>query len=93
MMKPSETFADFHTRFLYLAGQARIPKDDLQLDLFDKLTIELQRTILLVYSTLTTVKTLVDECLSLDQGFRKLKACSERLKSCNSTSTTLPMKN
>jgi hypothetical protein len=41
MMKPTKTFADFHTRFLHLAGQAKILKDDLQLDLFDKLTLKL----------------------------------------------------
>jgi hypothetical protein len=68
MMKPIETFADFHTRFLHLAGQAQIPKEDLRLDLFDKLTLELQRTVLPIYSTLQTVKELLDECLSLDQG-------------------------
>jgi len=65
-MKTSKTFADFHTRFLHLAGQAWILEEDLQLDLFDKLTLELQRTALPVYSTLRTVKSLADECLSLD---------------------------
>ena len=79
-MKPSETFADFHTRFLHLAGQAKIPKDDLCPDLFDKLTLELQRTVLPVYSTLMTVKSLADECLSIDQTLRRLKARSDRLK-------------
>src|SRR5436190_17881927 len=79
-MKPSETFADFHTRFLHLAGQAKIPKDDLCPDLFDKLTLELQRTVLPVYSTLTTVKSLADECLSIDQTLCRLKARSDRRK-------------
>ena len=41
MMKTSKTFTDFHTRFLHLAGQAWILKEDLQSDLFDKLTLEL----------------------------------------------------
>lgn len=86
MMKTSETFADFHTRFLHLAGQARIPEEDLRPDLFDKLTLELQRTALPVYSTLRTVKSLADECLSLDQGLRRLKARSDRLKA-RTTST------
>jgi hypothetical protein len=67
-MKSIETFIDFHTRFLHLARQARIPEEDLQLDLFNKLTLELQQTILPVYSTLQTIKSLADECLSLDQG-------------------------
>ena len=40
-MKPTEAFADFHTCFLHLAGKAKILIDDLQPDLFDKLTLEL----------------------------------------------------
>jgi hypothetical protein len=59
-MKSTKTFLDFHTRFLQLARQAKIPSDDLQLDLFDKLTLELQKTVLLVYITLSTEKALVD---------------------------------
>jgi len=93
MMKTSETFADFHTRFLHLAGQARIPEEDLRPDLFDKLTLELQRTALPVYSTLRTVKSLADECLSLDQGLRRLKARSDRLKArTTSTGRNPPVK-
>src|SRR5436190_14335556 len=87
-MKLSETFADFHTCFLHLAGQAKIPKDDLCPDLFDKLTLELQRTVLPVYSTLKTVKRLADECLSIDQTLHRLKAQSDRLKArTNQTAT------
>jgi zinc knuckle protein len=93
MMKLTETFATFHTRFLHLAGQAKIPKDDLWPDLFDKLTIELQRTVLPIYSTLDTTKKLADECLSLDQGLRRLKARSERLKSRNAPSVAPPARN
>jgi hypothetical protein len=66
MMKATETFANFHTRFLHLVGQAQIPKEDLRLDLFDKLTLELQWMVLPIYSTLQTIKELLDECLSLD---------------------------
>ena len=59
-MKSTKTFLDFHTRFLHLARQAKIPSDNLQLDLFDKLTLELQRTVLLVYTTLPIEKALID---------------------------------
>src|SRR5438045_9033051 len=72
-MKLSETFMDFHTHFLHLAGQAKIPKDDLQPDLFDKLTLELQRTVLSIYSTFMTVNSLPDECFSLDHTLFILK--------------------
>jgi hypothetical protein len=53
-MKSTETFADFYTHFLHLAGQARILEEDLWLDIFNKPTLELQWTILPVYSTLRT---------------------------------------
>ena len=88
LMKTTETFADFHTRFLHLAGQAKIPKDDLRPDLFDKLTLELQRTVLPVYSMLTTEKTLADQCLAFDQGLRRIKVRSDRVKACNVLSAT-----
>src|ERR1700722_10536080 len=88
MIKATEPFADFHTCFLHLARQARIPEEDLQLDLFDKLTLELQRTVLPVYSTLKTVKGLSDECLSLDQGLQQIKARSDRLKAKSTLSTS-----
>ena len=92
IMKPTETFADFYTCFLHLAGQAKIPKEDLRPDLFDKLTLELQRTVLLVYLLLTTVKALADECLSLDQGLRRIKERSNCVKSQARTATALARK-
>ena len=79
-MKLIETFVDFHTRFLHLVRQGKIPKEDLRLDLFNKLTIELQQIVLLVYSMLTTTKTLANKCLSLNQGLRKLKAQLDQAK-------------
>jgi hypothetical protein len=77
LMKSTETFLDFHTRFLQLAGQGKIPSDDLRLDLFDKLTLELQRTVLLVYTTLSTEKALADQCVALDNGLRRIRARSD----------------
>jgi len=41
MIKTSKTFTDFYTCFLHLVGQAWILKEDLQLDLFNKLTLKL----------------------------------------------------
>jgi hypothetical protein len=79
-MKSTETFSDFHTRFLHLAGQAKIPSDDLRPDLFDKLTLELQRTVLPVYTTLPTEKALADQCVALDNGLRRIRARSDRAK-------------
>ncbi len=68
MMKPTKQFIDFHTWFLHLTGQAKILQNDLYLDLFDKLTMELQCMVLPIYTTLMTEKALANQCLSLDQG-------------------------
>ena len=40
-IKTTKTFLTFHTCFLYLAGQAQIPQEDLLPDLFDKFTLDL----------------------------------------------------
>jgi len=41
VIKPTETFTDFYTRFLHLAGEGQIPDKDLYPDLYDKLTLDL----------------------------------------------------
>ena len=54
-MKATETFTNFYTRFLHLAGEGRIPEEDLCPDLYDKLTLELQHAIALTEEALLTV--------------------------------------
>ena len=75
-MKSTKTFLDFYTQFLHLAGQGKILVDNLQLDLFNKLTLELQKTVLLVYTTLSTEKALIDQYVALDNGLRRIRARS-----------------
>ena len=58
MMRSTETFTDFYTRFLHLASEGQIPDEDLRLDLYDKLTLELQRAIALIEGTLDKLKDL-----------------------------------
>lgn len=82
-MKTTETFSAFQTRFLHLAGQARIPHEDLMPDLFDKLTLDLQRVVLPVFTTVRTLKELTDQCLAIDQGLRRIKARADRMKARN----------
>jgi hypothetical protein len=65
-MKTTETFSAFQTRFLHLAGQAQIPQEDLLPDLFDKLTLDLQRAVLPAYTTAQTLKGLTDHCLAIN---------------------------
>jgi hypothetical protein len=75
-MKSTKTFLDFYTQFLQLARQAKIPSDNLQLDLFNKLTLELQRTVLLVYTTLSTEKALTDQYVALNNRLQQIRVHS-----------------
>ncbi len=54
-MKATETFPDFYTRFLHLSGEGQIPDEDLRPDLYDKVTLELQRAIAPIEESLTTL--------------------------------------
>lgn len=76
----NEAFTVFYTRFLHLAGVAGIPTEDLMPDLFDKLTVKLQRTLLPTYDALTTVQELANRCSFQDQWHRRLDAKSERAR-------------
>jgi hypothetical protein len=87
-MKPAQTFTEFYTKFLHLAGEAKIPLDDWQPDLYDKLTMELQKAILPTLSSLTTHKALADQCLLLDRELKRLHERSDRIKARQSASAT-----
>ena len=58
MMRTTETFPEFYTQFLHLAGEGQIPAEDLQPDLYDKLTIELQHAIAPMEESLATLQDL-----------------------------------
>src|SRR6266487_3882389 len=75
-----ETFADFYTRFLHLAGEGRIPEEDLRPDLYKKLTIELQRAIAPTEATLITLQEFQRALRRLDQNLRHIQERSSRLQ-------------
>jgi hypothetical protein len=80
MMRTTETFPDFYTRFLHLAGEGQIPREDLRPDLYNKLTLELQRAIAPTEESLTTVEELQKALRRLDQNLRQIRDRSERVK-------------
>jgi hypothetical protein len=45
VMRRDQTFAEFQTTFLHLAGEAEVPQASLQMDLYDRITPALQRGI------------------------------------------------
>ena len=86
-MKSTETFTDFYTRFLHLAGEGRIPEEALRPDLYDKLTLELQRAIAPTEETLITVHDLQRALRRLDQNLRQIRERTDRAKVRNALST------
>jgi hypothetical protein len=87
-MKPSQTFTDFYTRFLQLAGDAEIPQEDWRPDLYEKLTIELRRAVLPVYDNLIDHQALADKCRRVDQDLKRLRESSDRLKAKQTATAT-----
>jgi hypothetical protein len=67
MMGATETFVNFKTWFLLLAEEAGIPQSSRRLDLYDKLTVELQTSLVPVLSTLPTFNTLAACAMEVDQ--------------------------
>jgi len=79
-MRTCQTFIELQTQFLHLAGEAQIPAESLRLDLFDKLTTQLQEKLAAQLRTLDTYEELSASCLSLDAELRRIAARSERRK-------------
>jgi cell division septum initiation protein DivIVA len=79
-MKPVQTFTEFYTRFLQLAGDAEIPQEDWRPDLYEKLTLDIRRAVIPVYDTLVDYQALADKCRRVDQDLKRLKESSDRLK-------------
>lgn len=71
VMRPSGTFHDFYTKFLRLAGDCKIPLEDYQTELYDKLTLDLQKAILPTYGPLKIYRQLADQRLLLDREFEE----------------------
>src|SRR6266487_7205207 len=82
-MKSNQSFAEFQTIFLHLAGEGEIPADSLRLDLYDKLTTQLQERLAAILVDLDTYKKLTDHCMSLDTELKRINACVDRQKQFN----------
>jgi hypothetical protein len=90
VMKATQPFPEFYTKFSQLAGVARIPEEDLRPDLYDKLSFDLQKLILPTYSSLTTLTFLTDQCLLLDQENRRIKERMSRVQNRSTPTITAP---
>ena len=72
MMKPGQPFVEFQTQFLHLAGEAQTPAENLRLDLYDKLTTQMQEKLAVHLRTLDSFAELLACCLSLDSELRRI---------------------
>jgi hypothetical protein len=79
-MKAGQTFVEFQTQFLHLAGEAQIPAENLRLDLFDKVTVQIQDRMLGQLRTLDTFAELSATCLSVDTELRRMAARQRRFR-------------
>jgi hypothetical protein len=74
VMAAGQPFTKFQTQFLHLAGQAQIPSKDLRLDLYNKLTTQLQRGMAPNLHSLDTYAKLAASCQSLDTELKRITA-------------------
>ena len=65
-MRSNQSFAEFQTQFLHLAGEGQVPLKNYRLDLYDKLTVRLQEKIAITLDDLPTHERLAARYLLLD---------------------------
>ncbi|KUJ19082.1 uncharacterized protein LY89DRAFT_773187 [Mollisia scopiformis] len=90
LMMIGQPFAEFQTQFLHLAGQAQTPAEDLRLDLYDKLTTQLQRGIAPNLRSLDTYAELAASCQSLDTELKRITARESQQRRQRSTVISPP---
>jgi hypothetical protein len=73
-MTTNQLFAEFQTTFLYLAGKGQIYKSNLRMDLYNKLSTDLQKGIASYLVNLNTYNKLAACCLFLDTELRRINA-------------------
>jgi hypothetical protein len=79
-MTTNQLFAEFQTTFLHLAGEGQIHESNLQMDLYDKLSTDLQKGIASYLVDLDTYDKLAARCLSLDTELWRINARVDRQK-------------
>lgn len=89
-MKPCDSFQEFYTRFLHLAGDAQMPIEDYRSELYEKLTTDLQKAVLPTFDALTSHKLLADKCLLLDRELKRIKERTDRYQNQSGRQTTNP---
>jgi hypothetical protein len=79
-MTTNQLFAKFQTTFLYLAGKGQIHKSNLRMDLYNKLSTNLQKGMASHLIDLNTYDKLAACCLSLDTELQRINVRVDRQK-------------
>lgn len=87
-MEDYDSFAAFYTQFLHLASLGRIPTDDLQPDLYEKLTPSLQQSVMPFLDILLTSTALANKCRMLDNHLRRLQDRRAQLRAARPNART-----
>ena len=72
-IRRDQSFTDFYTQFLYLAGTAEVPAEDYLDDLAEKITIVLKEALLPTQNNHQTYQQLAGHLTGLNQNQRRLK--------------------
>lgn len=91
-MKTNQTFAQFQTEFLHLAGEAEIPHASLQMDLYDRITPALQRGIAPNLPRLHSYAELAADASSLDSELRRITAREDRQRRIKERQASQPLR-
>jgi Zinc knuckle len=86
-MKSSETFLEFQTKFLHLAGEGNIAEANIRDDLYDKLTAKLQTTITPVLPDLMTYAMLSQRCIIIDAELTRIDQRNIRVREAREKNT------
>jgi hypothetical protein len=78
LIKPSQSFSEFQTQFLHLAGEVQVPRESLRLDLYNRVTTILQKGIASNLRLLPIYKELAADLASLDTELRRITVREDR---------------
>jgi len=94
-MPTTQSFHEFHTKFLLLASEAKIAPDELKYELNSKLSFGLQKAVISHFNTESTFQEFAKQCTIYDQSLKAIKERESRVRkprdaNKTNTATTAP---
>ena len=89
-MKSTQTFTEFQTQFLKLAGTGKVPRESLRIDLYDKLTAQMRDSLAVLIDDLDTYEKLAKRCLTLDSEQKRNATRAASAKKYEKPANTAP---